>query len=114
MVPALPNDLVTLADSVFDKAMATSGGRTSNDVNEVWIGLDGTAGQGVTQAQLAFGAPKAVSNYSGNVGDGTNWKERLTAAAKTFNVPVTINGNLTVTGTCTGCGGGGSITLKTN
>ena len=89
LVPALPNHLITLADSAFDKTTATAGGRPPNDASDVFIGLDGTAAQGISQAQLAFGAPKAVSNYIGNVGDGTNWKERLTASAKTFRVPVT-------------------------
>jgi hypothetical protein len=48
-----------------------------------------------------------LSNYIGNVGDGTNWKERLTATLKEFKTDVKINGNLTLTGTCTGCGSGG-------
>src|SRR5207302_146808 len=60
---------------------------------------------------ISLGAPASISEYIGNVGDGTNWKERLTASAKTFNVNTTVNGNLTVTGTCTGCGGGGSSPL---
>ena len=32
-------------------------------------------------------------------------RRTYSAAAKTFDVPVTINGNLTVTGKCLGCGG---------
>ena len=88
MIPALPNHLITLADSAFDKTMATAGGRPANDANDVWIGFDGTVNQGITQAQLAFGAPKAISNYIGNVGDGSAWLERLTSSAKTFKVPV--------------------------
>jgi hypothetical protein len=89
LVPALPNHLITLADSAFDKTTATAGGRPPNDASDVFIGLDGTAAQGISQAQLAFGAPRAISNYIGNVGDGTNWKERLTASAKIFRVPIT-------------------------
>jgi hypothetical protein len=48
----------------------------------------------------------AISEYIGSVFNNNSYKERLTASAKTFNVPVTINGNLTVTGTCRGCSAG--------
>jgi hypothetical protein len=108
-----PGHIITLSDSNFQKTIATANNRPTNDINDAFIGYDQGDG-GPANIGIALGAPKSLSNYIGNVGDGTNWKERLTAAAKTFNVPVTINGNLTVTGTCTGCGGGGSITLKTN
>jgi hypothetical protein len=40
---------------------------------------------------ISFGAPGSLSAYNGNVGDGENWKERLTADTKTFNVPVVIH-----------------------
>ncbi len=98
--------LITLWDSNPAKTLATSGNRPPNDANDVYIGLD-QGGVSRPTAQLAFGAPTAISNYIGNVGDNTSFLERLTTSLKTFNVPVKINGNLTVTGTCTGCGGGG-------
>jgi hypothetical protein len=100
--------IITLVDSNPAKTLATSLNRPLNDAADTYIGLDPTAG-GVLRslAQLAFGAPVAISSYIGNAGDNVSYLERLTAALKTFNVPVKINGNLTVTGTCTGCGGGG-------
>jgi hypothetical protein len=101
-----PQHIVTLVDSNPAKTLATSLFRPSNDANDTYIGLDN--GNVVRSlAQLAFGAPAAISLYIRNTGDNASYLERLTAAAKIFNVPVTINGNLTVTGTCTGCGGGG-------
>jgi hypothetical protein len=101
-----PQHIITLVDSNPAKTLATSLFRPSNDANDTYIGLDN--GNVVRSlAQLALGAPAAISSYIGNAGDNANYLERLTAGAKTFNVPVTINGNLTVTGTCTGCGGGG-------
>lgn len=96
--------IITLVDSNFQKTVATVSNRPQNDANDSYIGIDQTSSNG---AGISVGAALSISDYIGNVGDGTNWLERLTAGAKTFNVPVTINGNLTVTGTCTGCGGGG-------
>ena len=106
--------LITLVDSNPAKTLATTLNRPLNDAADTYIGLDqGPGGVARSLAQLAFGAPMAISSYIGNTGDNTSFKERLTASAKTFNVPVTINGNLTVTGTCTGCGsGGGSGTVN--
>jgi hypothetical protein len=46
---------------------------------------------------LAFGAPISLSNYIGNKGDGTRWKERLTASEKTFAVAVSIQKGNTLT-----------------
>jgi hypothetical protein len=100
--------IITLVDSNPAKTLATALNRPLNDAADTYIGLDqGPGGVLRNLAQLAFGAPVAISSYIGNSGDNTNFLERLTASAKTFKVPVTINGNLTVTGTCTGCGGGG-------
>ncbi len=100
--------IITLVDSNPAKTLATALNRPPNDAADTYIGLDqGPGGVLRNLAQLAFGAPVAISSYIGNSGDNTNFLERLTASAKTFKVPVTINGNLTVTGSCTGCGGGG-------
>jgi len=100
--------IITLVDSNPAKTFATTLNRPSNDAADTYIGLDqGPGGVLRNLAQLAFGAPVAISSYIGNTGDNASYLERLTAAGKTFKVPVTINGNLTVTGTCTGCGGGG-------
>jgi hypothetical protein len=100
--------IITLVDSNPAKTLATGLSRPPNDAADTYIGLDqGPGGVLRNLAQLAFGAPVAISSYIGNTGDNVSFLERLTAASKTFNVPVNINGNLTVTGTCTGCGGGG-------
>ena len=105
--------IITLVDSNPAKTLATSLNRPLNDAADTYIGLDPASG-GVSRslAQLAFGAPVAISSYIGNTGDNVSFLERLTASLKTFNVPVKINGNLTVTGTCTGCGSGGAGTVN--
>lgn len=105
--------IITLVDSNPAKTLATGLNRPANDAADTYIGLDQAVGGAASnRAQLAFGAPVAISSYIGNTGDNVSYLERLTASAKTFNVPVSINGNLTVTGTCTGCGGGGSGTVN--
>ena len=104
-----PQHLITLVDSNPQKTLATALNRPPNDATDTYIGTDVvSAGVPTVYSQLSFGAPVAISSYIGNAGDNVNYKERLTATGKTFNVPVTVNGNLTITGTCTGCGGGGS------
>ena len=100
-------DMFTFAYSNPFLTLATPGYRPSASATDTAIGFDSPGGVAATSAQLAFRAPVAISDYIGSVFDNGSYKERLTASAKTFNVPVTINGNLTVTGTCTGCGGGG-------
>jgi len=87
----VPNDLITLQDSNFSKTVTTAGERPSNDAGDMAIGLDQTGG-------LSERAATSVSEYINTVPNGANYQERLTAAAKTFNVPVTVNGNLAVTG----------------
>jgi hypothetical protein len=83
--------LITLGDSNGFKTLATPGHRPTNDANDTWIGLD-NADAVVSQFQLAFGAPVSISSYIGNVGDNTNFLERLDAInGKTFNVPIIAN-----------------------
>jgi hypothetical protein len=101
-----PGHIITLSDSSFAKTVATANNRPTNDGDDAFIGYDQGNG-GVSTVGISFGAPKSLSNYIGNVGDGTSWKERLTSSLKEFKTDVKVNGNLTVTGTCTGCGGGG-------
>ena len=91
-----PNDLITLADSNFAKTTATAGERPSNDAGDLAIGLDQSGG-------LSQRAASSISQYINAVPNGTNFQERLTGTGKTFNVPVTVNGNLTV--------GSGTVTL---
>ena len=92
-----PNDLLTLQDSNFAKTLAVSGERPSSDAGDIALGLDQTGG-------LAQRATTSISQYINALPSGTNYLERLTATGKTFNVPVILNGNLTV-------GSGGSVTV---
>ena len=100
-------DMYTFAYTNPFLTLATPGYRPNAIATDTAIGLDQAQGAATTAAQLAFRAPVAISEYIGHTFDNTSFLERLTAAGKTFNVPVTINGNLTVTGTCSGCGGSG-------
>ena len=84
-------DLLTLQDSNFVKTMATAGERPTNDPGDMALGNDQMGG-------LAERAATSISSYINAVPGGTNYLERLTAAAKTFNVPLTVNGNLSVVG----------------
>jgi hypothetical protein len=53
---------------------------------------------------VSFGSPISISNYIANVGDGTNWKERLWAGGKAF----TVNASAPVFNATTGFQIGGS------
>jgi hypothetical protein len=89
--------LITVVDSNPAKTFATTLNRPANDAADTYIGLDqGPGGVVRNLAQLAFGAPVAISSYIGNSGDNLNFKERLTSSLKTFNVPVKVNGTLQV------------------
>jgi hypothetical protein len=91
-----PGHIVTLSDSDFVKTVATANNRPVNDPNDAFIGYD--HGDGTpSQVGISFGAPRSLSNYIGNAGDGKNWKEQLTAKAKTFAVPVVIQEGSTLT-----------------
>jgi hypothetical protein len=121
---------ITLVDSVPEKTFAVGSlSRATQDVNDAYIGCDTNLCAGVSSG-VAIGAPQTISSYIGNVGDGTNWKERLTGALKTFNVPISAPGYqiagsygtsgqcLTSTGTgsawaACGSGGGTSSPLTT-
>ena len=104
-----PNDIITLQDSNFAKTITTNGERPANDAGDMAIGLDQTGG-------LAERAGASISSYINASPSGTNFLERLTAAGKTLNVPLTLNGNLNVTsGTVTlPVAGSGSQCLHVN
>jgi len=89
-----PGHILTLSDSDFAKTIATANNRPVNDPNDAFIGYDQGGGDSA-QVGISFGAPKSLSNYIGNVGDGKSWKEQLTAKAKTFAVPVVIQNGST-------------------
>ncbi len=108
-----PSDCLTLLDSTPLQTLS-SVSRAAWGANDTAIGYDDTSGN-----YMDFRAKSGVDIIIGAVPTGspaaTNFQERTTALSKIFNVPVTINGNLTVTGTCTGCGsgsGGGSGTVN--
>ena len=82
-----PSHFITLYDSNLSKTLGSASNRPANDANDTYIGYDQGAGS-ATSVGLSLGAPVAISNYIGNVGDGTSWKERLISNLKTFNVPV--------------------------
>lgn len=93
-----PYDYLTLDDSNPEKTVTHSSLRPLGDAADSALGMD-TAGP--------YLRGPAITQYINSLGDNTSWKERLTASLKEFKTDVRINGNLTVTGTCTGCGSGG-------
>ncbi len=91
-----PGHIITLSDSDFQKTVATANNRPANDANDAFIGYDHGDG-GPENIGISLGAPKSISSYIGNVGDGKNWLERLTSNLKSFKVPVTTNSPFTST-----------------
>mgnify|MGYP006951339716 CR=1 FL=1 len=80
-----PGHIITLSDSNFQKTIATQNNRPLNDANDAFIGYDRGDGN-PANIGVSFGAPKSLSNYVGNVGDGTNWLERLTSNLESAGV----------------------------
>lgn len=97
--------VITINDSNPAKTIADPNHRPAYDANDVYIGLDqGSAA--LSLAQLSFGAPAAISNYIGNVGDNASWGERLTAGLKEFKVAVKFDNAVTfaaITGSGSQC-----------
>jgi hypothetical protein len=91
---SLPNDVVTLFDSNFNKTAATAGSRPVADVGDIALGADQAGG-------LSERAPASISRYIKALNSGTGWIDRLTAEGYTLNVNETIHGNLSVTGNIT-------------
>lgn len=92
-----PSHIITLSDSNFQKTIASQNNRPTNDANDAFVGYD--QGNGNPAAiGISFGAPQSISNYIGNVGDGTSWLERLTTNLKEFKTNVQMDAGLTVTG----------------
>ena len=88
-------EIVTLVDSNPAKTLATPGYRPSQDAGDTFLGTD-SGSVNYANVGLAMGAPISISSYINAIPSGSNYLERLTAAGKTFNVPVTVNGNLAV------------------
>ncbi len=97
-VGTAPGHIITLSDSNFQKTIATANNRPTNDLNDAFIGADEGDG-GPSHVGISFGAPISLSNYIGNVGDGTNWLERLTSGLKEFKTSVQMDSGLNVAGT---------------
>ena len=94
-------EIITLVDSNPAKTLATPGNRPTQDASDTYLGTD-SGSANYANVGLAIGAPVSITSYINAAPSGSNYKERLTASAKTFNVPVTVNGNFTVpTGTVT-------------
>ncbi len=91
-----PVHIVTLVDSNPNKTFAAQANRAINDADDAYIGCDTEYCSG-DHAGLSLGAPVSLSTYIGNVGDGKNWKERLTEKQKLFAVPVAIEQGSTLT-----------------
>jgi hypothetical protein len=90
-------EIITLVDSNPAKTFATPGNRPAQDAADTFLGID-TGSTPYANAGLAMGAPASISSYINSTPNGTNFLERLTAGLKTFNVPVNVNGNFTVSG----------------
>src|SRR2546421_12817123 len=99
-VGTAPGHIITLSDSNFQKTIATANNRPSNDANDAYVGYDQGDGN-PANIGITLGAPKSVSQYIANAGDGTNWLERLTANLKEFKTNVQIDSALTVSGPVT-------------
>jgi hypothetical protein len=84
-----PGHIITLSDSNFEKTVAHHFNRPGNDPADAFIGYDNISSD-PSQVSISFGAPKAISEYISNVGDGNHWLERLTASLKSFRVPVSL------------------------
>ena len=82
-----PGHVITISDSNFSKTIATANNRPTSDPDDAFIGFDQANGD-PHEVGISFGAPKSLTNYIGNNGDGKHWLERLTANVKTFNIPV--------------------------
>ena len=96
-VGTAPGHIITLSDSNFQKTIATANNRPTNDANDSFIGYDQGDGN-PANIGISLGAPQSISNYIANVGDGTNWLERLTSTLKEFKTDVQMDGTLTVSG----------------
>jgi hypothetical protein len=85
-----PTHLITIVDSDPKKTAASMSNRPPNDPADTFIGIDNPKPVYLNLGQLSFGAPVSISNYIDNVGDGTNWLERLISAMKQFKVPLQL------------------------
>jgi len=90
--------LITLGDSNWGRTWATANHRPSADLNDLDLGYEGNIGTLYSRAE------HEIREYVGKFPDHEP-QEELSSSAKTFNVPVKINGDLAVSGRCVGCAG---------
>ena len=90
--------LITLGDSNWGKTWATANHRPNADLNDLDLGYERNIGTLYSRAE------REIRDYVGKFPDGKP-QEGLSPTAKTFNVPVKINGDLVVSGRCNGCAG---------
>jgi hypothetical protein len=91
-------EIVTWGDANPAKTMASPNNRASWDANDTYVAYDQPSAVPPSGFQLAFGAPISITNYTGSLPDNLHWGERLTPTLKSFQVPVQINNNLSVSG----------------
>jgi hypothetical protein len=91
-----PGHIITLSDSNFQKTIATANNRPLNDAGDAFLGYDQADGNS-SNVGISLGAPRSISSYIGNAGDGKNWLERLTVNLKSLKVPLTTDSQITST-----------------
>lgn len=87
--PPSSTHIVTIVDSNINKTSATAGNRPTNDSTDTYIGID-NGGSGANFVGMTLGAPSDISQYIGNIGDGTSWLAQLTSTLEAFKVPVQV------------------------
>jgi hypothetical protein len=98
----VPREIITTMDGSPQQTLATPGYVRAGSAADSFIGTDTTGNVG-TQDQT-YGAPGGHNFYVNDPGtNSTHAKFNIAAGAATFNVPLTVNGNLAVAS--------GSVTL---
>ena len=90
---------ITLADCTSQQTLAANNPRVTSTACDTGIGTDNTNSTTLPgNVNLSFTNPNAISFYINSTMNGTSYLERLTAASKTFNVPLVLNSGLTLSG----------------
>lgn len=102
-----PGHILTLSDSDFQKTVATANNRPANDPGDAFIGYDEANGDPL-RVGISLGAPRSLSSYIANRGDGKAWLERLTIDLKTLKVPLRAASYQTLTNCVSSAGACGA------